>query len=163
MRSLNGPSKKPKPKASVGFVGNKGDESGDQWKCTKCNFGNFVTQLECSNCEELRPYYQWHKKQQDNQSVTAASVVTAPTQPSQPATSVVTQATTNTAIQPPISGPPDDLNYYGTFDEELGYPEISIHYDFNRAYYHNNNYTYLNKSVVRSSDNNSDVDVGKDI
>ena len=59
-------------------------------------------------------------------------------------------------LDPPISGPPDDLNYYGTFDEEIGYPEMSIHYDFNRAYYHNNNYTYLNKSVVRSSDNISD-------
>lgn len=154
MQSLNGPNKQPKAKASVGFVGKMGDESGDQWKCTKCNFGNFSTQLECSNCDEFRPNYQWHKKQQDIQSVTAAPAPTP--QPSQPAISVVTQAATSTAIQPPISGPPDDLNYYGTFDEELGYPEISIHYDFNRAYYHNNNYSYLNKSVVRSS-NRKDI------
>jgi hypothetical protein len=50
-----------------------------------------------------------------------------------------------------VSRPPDDLNYYGTYNEDLDYPYISIHYDFNRAYYHNHDYTYLNSSVTRSS------------
>lgn len=46
-----------------------------------------------------------------------------------------------------ISNPPDTLNYYGTCNESLIYPYISIHYDFNRAYYYNNDYTYLNASA----------------
>jgi hypothetical protein len=46
-----------------------------------------------------------------------------------------------------ISNPPDTMNYYGTFNESLIYPYISIHYDFNRAYYYNNDYTYLNAGV----------------
>jgi len=45
-----------------------------------------------------------------------------------------------------ISHPPDDVNYYGTYDADLSYPYISIHYDFNRAYYHNHDYTYLNSA-----------------
>jgi len=43
-----------------------------------------------------------------------------------------------------ISHPPDDVNYYGTYDADLSYPYISIHYDFNWVYYHNHDYTYLN-------------------
>lgn len=46
-----------------------------------------------------------------------------------------------------ISNPPDTMNYYGTFNESLIYPYISIHYDFNRAYYYNHDYTYLNAGV----------------
>lgn len=46
-----------------------------------------------------------------------------------------------------ISNPPDTLNYYGTYNESLIYPYISIHYDFNRAYYYNHDYTYLNAGV----------------
>jgi hypothetical protein len=55
-----------------------------------------------------------------------------------------------------ISRPPDDLNYYGTYDEGLGYPYISIHYDFNRAYYQNHDYTYLNACESRTSCGSSD-------
>ena len=55
-----------------------------------------------------------------------------------------------------ISRPPDDLNYYGTYDEGLGYPYISIHYDFNRAYYQNHDYTYLNACASRTSCDSSD-------
>jgi hypothetical protein len=46
-----------------------------------------------------------------------------------------------------ISNPPDTMNYYGTYNESLIYPYISIHYDFNRAYYYNHDYTYLNAGV----------------
>ncbi len=59
-----------------------------------------------------------------------------------------------------ISRPPDDLNYYGAYNEDLGYPYISIHYDFNRAYYHNHDYTYLNASAARSSCGSSDSHSG---
>ncbi|KAL3817063.1 hypothetical protein ACHAXA_000113, partial [Cyclostephanos tholiformis] len=55
-----------------------------------------------------------------------------------------------------ISRLPDALNYYGTYDEGLEYPYISIHYDFNRAYYHNHDYTYLNACASRTSCVSSD-------
>lgn len=160
------------PRTSVGFVESSLVEIGlvvapvDEWKCKKCNFGNFSSVLECSNCGESRPNYQWHKKQQDLQAegTAAAVVVTSPTTqpPSQTAaSSAISVAGIGISIQKPpfasISGPPDDRNYYGTFNEDLGYPEISIHFDFNRAYYHNHNYTYLNKSIVRSSGDSSNT------
>lgn len=67
-------------------------------------------------------------------------------------TSLTALTTTNGAyLAAAISHPPDDVNYYGTYDADLGYPYISIHYDFNRAYYHNHDYTYLNTSAVRGS------------
>ena len=48
----------------------------------------------------------------------------------------------------PINYPPDNLNYYGSIHEGLGDPYISLHYDFNRAYYHNCLYEYLNSGLA---------------
>jgi len=51
----------------------------------------------------------------------------------------------------PINYPPDNLNYYGSIHEGLGDPYISLHYDFNRAYYHNCQYNYLHLAADRAS------------
>ena len=73
----------------------------------------------------------------------------------QGAATAPTPGNSGNVVADSISRPPDDLNYYGTYNEDLGYPYISIHYDFNRAYYHNHDYTYLNASAARSSCGNS--------
>jgi hypothetical protein len=59
-----------------------------------------------------------------------------------------------------ISNPPDTLNYYGTHNENLIDPFVRIHYDFNRAYYYNHDYTYLNAGVgsIRSGGGDGDTD-----
>ena len=51
----------------------------------------------------------------------------------------------------PINYPPDNLNYYGSIHEGLGDPYISLHYDFNRAYYHNCQYNYLDAGLGRAA------------
>jgi len=43
------------------------------------------------------------------------------------------------------------MNYYGTYNDSMSYPLISIHYDFNQAYYSNHDYSYLNSGISGSS------------
>jgi len=51
------------------------------------------------------------------------------------------------------------MHYYGYCDENMSYPLIRIHYDFNRSYYKNHDYTYLNSGIgSRSSMNSSSED-----
>ncbi|KAL7539462.1 hypothetical protein ACHAXR_009306 [Thalassiosira sp. AJA248-18] len=50
-----------------------------------------------------------------------------------------------THILPPTNS--DSLNYYGRYSENIGYPYVSIHYDFNLSYYTNHDYSYLNSGI----------------
>ena len=82
----------------------------------ECNYSNFVSELHCFNCKHERPTLCGLKRKA----------------PAGRATYI-----------PNVSLPPDDEHYYGTYNESLGYPYSSLHFDFNRAHYHNANYDYL--------------------
>jgi len=83
---------------------------------------------------------------------TAAEVV-APPPPELPINRnyKVTVKTDNGVEEVPISYPPDNLNYYGSIHPALGYPYISLHYDFNLSYYQNNTYDYLVSGLGRDA------------
>ncbi|KAL7555303.1 hypothetical protein ACHAWF_018984 [Thalassiosira exigua] len=52
----------------------------------------------------------------------------------------------------------DGISMYGRPNEKLGYPYISLHYDFNLAFYRNNNYCFFNHR--RGS--NNDISAGSE-
>eukprot|EP00585_Thalassiosira_rotula_P019776 CAMPEP_0196209370 /NCGR_PEP_ID=MMETSP0912-20130531/9616_1 /TAXON_ID=49265 /ORGANISM="Thalassiosira rotula, Strain GSO102" /LENGTH=282 /DNA_ID=CAMNT_0041484277 /DNA_START=25 /DNA_END=873 /DNA_ORIENTATION=+ len=138
------------------------------WQCQKCNFDNFETEITCFMCQQTRPNWQMHKKEMQlissGHTVPGAdSPVPVAQYPVQAPTTEVTSfsggtpqapdsvATALASVTNQGESAPEIVNYYGTYNDGVSYPYISIHYDFNQSYYSNHDYSYLNSGIGGSS------------
>lgn len=72
-----------------------------------------------------------------------------------------TDSTTNSGLATEFTAnhlqPPDERNYYGTYSNGVSYPYISIHFNFNQAYYHHHKYSYLNEGIKKSKNDSGGI------
>jgi len=141
--------------------------SNTSWECKKCNFDNFTTELQCFMCQAARPNWQWLKMYQSKSTIHATGAGSASVTTRSPQDALVNAdndcKSAASTIQNPnadaisyITGQPTsssttgnnaEYNYYGDCSDGISYAHISIHYDFNQAYYKNHDYSYLNQGI----------------
>mmetsp|Transcript_14040 Transcript_14040/g.25029 ORF Transcript_14040/g.25029 Transcript_14040/m.25029 type:complete len:418 (-) Transcript_14040:145-1398(-) len=141
--------------------------SNTSWECKQCSFDNFATELQCFMCQAVRPNWQWLKMYQSKSTIHAAGAESASVATRSPQDALVKAdnecKSSDSTIQNHnadaisyITGQPTsfstsgnnaEYNYYGDCSDGISYAHISIHYDFNQAYYKNHDYSYLNQGI----------------